>query len=257
MARRAAAVLARTSPARLRAVAGVLLALGVLTVLARSLPELQPPARASLVAAVPPLALLGALTYALGPLVRSPVGLGVLAGVGLVLTAAAAAAGAHGTGTVPEALLGIALGLVFARVFDLGAFVLGLPVVVGVVDAWTTLASGAARSWPQPLSGGDPLLLELPSWSAETAAGQVTIATVLFLAALQGYAVRERLRPAGAALGMTAGLLLAYLLEWRTDRAMPATAFVAAGFLLAELDALPRWWRAGGLEGRGAGRRDG
>jgi hypothetical protein len=238
-------------------VAGVLLALGLLTVLAGALPELQPPARAALVAAVPPLVLLGALAHGLAPLVRSPVGLGVLAGAGLGLTAVTAAAGAHGAGTVPEALLGIALGLLFARVFDLGAFVLALPVVVGVIDAWTTLASGAARSWPQPLSGGDPLLLELPSWSAETAAGQVTIATVLFLAALQGYAVRERLRPAGAAVGMTAGLLLAYLLEWRTDRAMPATAFVAAGFLLTEIDALPRWWRAGGLDEHGAGRHDG
>jgi hypothetical protein len=232
-------------------VAGVLLALAALTVLARALPELQPPARAALVAAVPPLALLGALTYGLAPLVRVPAGLAALAVTGLVLTALTAVAGAHGTGTVPEALLGIALGLLFARVFDLGAFVLGLPVVVGVVDAWTTLAGGAARSWPEPLAGGDPLLLELPSWSAQTAAGQVTIATVLFLAALQGYAVRERLRPAGAALGMTAGLVLAYLLEWRTERAMPATAFVAGGFLVAELDALPGWWRGGGLEDRG------
>lgn len=250
MARRAAPVLGRIPPARWRGAAGVLLALSALTLLAPALPELQPPARAALVAAIPPLALLGALAYGLSPLVRAPVALGALAAVGLVLTAVAAVAGAHGAGTVPEALLGVALGLLFARVFDLGAFVLGLPVVVGVVDAWTTLAGGAARSWPGPLGGGDPLVLELPSWSAQTAAGQVTIATVLFLAALQGYAVRERLRPAGAALGMTAGLLLAYLVEWRTDRAMPATAFVAAGFLLSELDALPRWWRAGGLEGR-------
>lgn len=250
MARRPAAVLARVPPARLRAGAGVLLALVVLMALAPALPELQPPARAALVAAVPSLALVGALVYVAAPLVRVPGALAALAGAGLVLTAVTAAADAHGAGTVPEALLGIALGLLFARVFDLGAFVVGLPLVVGVVDAWTTLGSHAARSWPQPLSGGDPLLLELPSWSAETAAGQVTIATVLFLAALQGYAVREQLRPAGAALGMTAGLLLAYLLEWRTDRAMPATAFVAAGFLVAEIDALPRWWRSGGLEGR-------
>jgi hypothetical protein len=91
-------------------------------------------------------------------------------------------------------------------------------------------------------------MLELPSWSAQTAAGEVSIATVLFLAALQGYAVRERLRPAGAAVGMTVGLLLAYLLEWRTDRAMPFTAFVAGGFLVASSDALPRWLRAGGIE---------
>ncbi len=44
------------------------------------------------------------------------------------------------------------------------------------------------------------------------------------------------------------GLLLAYLREWRTDRAMPFTAFVAAGFLVASSDRLPTWLRAGGME---------
>jgi hypothetical protein len=235
--------------ARLAApVLAVLGALALLLLLAPALPELQPPARAALVAAVPPLALLGALAYVLGPLTRIPVALAALAAAGLLMTAATAALGAHGGGTLPEALLAVALGLLFARVFDLGAFVIGLPLVVGVVDAVTTLGGGAARSWPTPLSGGDPLSLEIPSWSAQTGAAEVSIATILFLAAMQGYAVREHLRPAGAAVGMTVGLLLAYLLEWRTDRAMPFTAFVSAGFLLATSDRLPTWLRAGGIE---------
>ena len=238
--------------ARLAApVLAVLGALAALLLLAPVLPELQPPARAALVAAVPPLALIGALAYVLAPLTRIPVALGALAVAGLLLTAAAAALDAHGAGTLPEALLAIALGLLFARVFDLGAFVLGLPLVIGVVDLVTTLGDQAVRTWPAPLPGGEPLSLEIPSWSAQTGAAEISIATVLFLAALQGYAVRERLRPAGTAVGMTVGLLLAYLLEWRTDRAMPFTAFVAAGFLLASVDALPRWLRAGGIEREG------
>jgi hypothetical protein len=235
--------------ARLAApVLGVLAALAALLLLAPALPELQPPARAALVAAVPPLALLGALAYVLGPLTRIPVALAALAAAGALLTAAANALGAHGAGTLPEALLAIGLGLLFARVFDLGAFVLGLPLVIGVIDVVTTLSAGTVRTWPMPVSGGEPLSLELPSWSAQTGAGEISIATLLFLAALQGYAVREHLRPAGAAVGMTVGLILAYLLEWRTDRAMPFTAFVAAGFLLASADALPRWLREGGME---------
>ncbi|MDO9407583.1 hypothetical protein [Patulibacter sp.] len=235
--------------ARLAApVLAVLGALAALLLLAPALPELQPPPRAALVAAVPPLALIGALAYVLGPLTRIPVALAALAAAGLLATAAAAALGAHGAGTLPETLLAIALGLLFARVFDLGAFVLGLPLVIGVVDLVTTLPAATTKTWPMPVSAGDPLLLELPSWSAQTAAGEISIATVLFLAALQGYAVRERLRPAGAAVGMTVGLLLAYLLEWRTDRAMPFTAFVAGGFLIACSDALPRWLRGGGIE---------
>jgi hypothetical protein len=228
----------------------VLAALAALLLAAPELPELQPPQRAALVAAVPPLALLGALTYLMAPLTRVPLALGGLAVSGLLLTAAAATQDAHGAGTLPEALLAIALGLLFARVFDLGAFVLALPLVVGTIDALSTLSSAVVRTWPQPLPAGDPLVLELPSWSAQTAAGQLSVATVLFLAALQGYAFRERLRPAGSAVGMTVGLILAYLLEWRTDRAMPATAFVAAGFLIASADRLPAWWRAGGIERR-------
>lgn len=235
--------------ARLAApVLAALAALAALLLLAPALPELQPPARAALVAAVPPLALIGASAYVLGPLTRIPLALAALAAAGLLATAAAAALGAHGAGTLPEALLAIALGLLFARVFDLGAFVIGLPLVIGVVDLVTTLPGAAVKTWPATLPGGDPLLLELPSWSAQTAAGEISIATVLFLAALQGYAVRERLRPAGAAVGMTVGLLLAYLLEWRTERAMPFTAFVAGGFLIASSDALPRWLRSGGIE---------
>lgn len=235
--------------ARLAApVLAVLGALAALLLLAPELPELQPPMRAALVAAVPPLALIGALAYLLGPLTRIPLALAGLAAGGLLATAAGAALGAHGAGTLPEVLLAIALGLLFARVFDVGAFVLGLPVVIGVVDLVTTLSASASKAWPTTVSGGDPLLLELPSWSSQTAAGELSIATVLFLAALQGYAVRERLRPAGAAVGMTVGLLLAYLLEWRTDRAMPFTAFVAGGFLIACSDALPRWVRAGGVQ---------
>lgn len=237
-----------------RLAAPVLAVLGALTallLLAPSFPELQPPARAALVAAVPPLALLGALAYVLAPLTRIPVALAALAAAGLLGTGAAAALDAHGAASLPEALLAIALGLLFARVFDLGAFVLGLPLVIGVVDLVSTLSSSTTVTWPSPLDGGDPLALEIPSWSAQTAAAEVSLATVLFLAALQGYAVRERLRPAGTAVGMTVGLLLAYLLEWRTDRAMPFTAFVAAGFLIATVDALPRWLRAGGIEREG------
>ncbi|WP_026910687.1 hypothetical protein [Patulibacter minatonensis] len=236
MARRAAPVLA------------VLGALAALLLLAPAFPELQPPQRAALVAAVPPMALLGALTYLLAPLTRIPAALAGLAGVGLVATAATAAVDAHGGGTLPEALLAIALGLLFARVFDLGAFVIGLPLVIGAVDLFTTLSGDAVKTWPMPVSGGDPLVLELPSWSAQTGAAEISVATVLFLAALQGYAVRERLRPAGTAVGMTVGLILAYLLEWRTERAMPFTAFVAGGFLVASSDRLPTWLRAGGIE---------
>jgi hypothetical protein len=234
-----------------RLAAPVLAVLGALAALllgAPLLPELQPPARAALVAAVPPLVLIGALAYLLAPLTRIPLALGALAGAGVLLTAATAALGAHGGGTLPEVLLAIALGLLFARVFDLGAFVLGLPLVVGTIDLVTTLSAAGTRVWPTPLAGGEPLVLELPTWSSETAAGELSIATVLFFAALQGYAYRERLRPAGAAVGMTVGLVLAYLLEWRTDRVMPFTAFVAGGFLIACSDALPRWLRAGGLE---------
>jgi hypothetical protein len=236
VARRAAPVLA------------VAAALAALLLLAPVFPELQPPQRAALVAAVPPMALIGALAYLLAPLTRVPVALAALAGGGLLLTAITAAAGAHGAGTLPEAVLAIALGLLFARVFDLGAFVIGLPLVIGTVDLVTTLPDAAVKTWPMPVSGGDPLVLELPSWSAQTGAAEVSIATILFLAALQGYAVRERLRPAGTAVGMTVGLLLAYLLEWRTERAMPFTAFVAGGFLVASSDRLPTWLRAGGIE---------
>jgi hypothetical protein len=230
------------------ALLAILGGLAVLLLAAPDLPELQPPGRAALVAAVPPIVLLGALTYVMGPLVRIPLALAGLAAAGGLLTAAAAAQNAHGGGTLPEALLAIALGLLFARVFDLGAFVIGVPLVIGAIDLITTLGSSAVRTWPQPLPGGEPLTLELPLWGADVAAGSLSIATVLFLAALQGYAVRQRLRPAGTAAGMTAALVGAYLLEWRLDRPMPQTAFVAAGFLIACSDVLPRWWRSGGFE---------
>ncbi|WP_210495545.1 hypothetical protein [Patulibacter sp. SYSU D01012] len=236
------------SPRRAAAPLAVLAALAVLVTAAPALPELQPPGRAALVAALPPLLLLAALAALLADRVRTTPGVAALVAVGAVLTVLTTALDARGAGTVAEVLLAIGLGLAFARVFDLGAFVLGLPLVLGTIDAATTLTSSVIRTWPQPLPPGDPLVLELPSWSAQTAAGQLSIATVLFLAALQASAVRERLRPWGACAGMAAGLVAAYVLEWATDRAMPATAFVAAGFLLGVADRLPAWWRAGGLE---------
>ena len=229
------------------ALLGLLVALAALLLAAPALPELTPPGRAALVAAVPPIVLLGALAWALGPLTRVPLALAALALAGGLLTAAADAQGAHGAATLPEALLAIALGLLFARVFDLGAFVLALPLLVGAVDIATSLGASPA-GWPRPLPGGELLTLELPLWSAEAAAGAIPLASVLFLGALQGYAERHHLRPAGTAAAMTAGLVGAYLLEWQTDHPMPQTAFVAAGFLVSASDVLPGWMRRGGLE---------
>ena len=228
------------------ALLGAIAALAALLLAAPVLPELSPPGRAALVAAVPPIALIGVVVHGLGPLTRVPLALAALAAAGGLLTAAADAQGAHGAGTLPEALLAIALGLLFARVFDLGAFVIALPLVIGAIDVASAIGADPS-AWPHPLPGGEPLTLELPLWGAETAAGSIPIATVLFLAALQGYAERQRLRTAGTAAAMTAGLVAAYLLEWSTDRPMPQTAFVAAGFLIAASDELPAWLRRGGL----------
>lgn len=232
-------------PAALLAAA---VALAFLTAGASLLPELEPPARAALVAAVPGVLLLGVVVHGLGPLVRTRVALGSLLGAGAILTAVTTVFGSHGAGTVPETLLAVAAGLVFARTFDAHPFVLAIPVLLAAIDLYTTLSGEVSRTWPMPVSGGDALMLDLPSWAVPTAAGQVPVLAVGVMAALQGYAEQGRLRPLGTAVAMTVGLACAYLLEWRTGDAAPFTAFVCLAFLFSWSDLLPRWLRAGGAE---------
>ncbi|MGE4427539.1 MAG: hypothetical protein AB7G37_13900 [Solirubrobacteraceae bacterium] len=235
--------------ARLAAPVLTLVAYVALLLGAGSLPELTPPGRAAMVAVIGPLVLLGLLAHHAGQLADRPRIVVVVAAAGAFMLGAIDPDTARGEAVLAGTLLALPLGVLFARTFDEGAFVVLLPAVVAVIDLVATFGSATAESWPAFVGGGDRLTLLLPSWGADTAAGQIALPTVLLLGALQTYAVRERLRPAGAAVGMTVGLLGAYLVEWRFDRAAPQLAFVAIGFLIAISDVLPRWVRAGRMWG--------
>jgi len=235
--------------ARIAAPVLILAAYAALLLGAGALPELTPPPRAAMVAVLGPMALLGLLAHRVGELADRPRIIVAIAVAGAFLLGALDPDSARGSAVLAGTLLALPLGALFARTFDEGAFVVLLPVVVAVIDIAASIGSGADQAWPALVGDGDRLTLLLPSWGADTAAGSITLPAVLLLGALQTYAARERLRPAGAAVGMTVGLIGAYLVEWRFDRAAPQLAFVAIGFLVATSDVLPRWARSGRLWG--------
>ncbi|MDQ3723485.1 MAG: hypothetical protein M3376_10565 [Actinomycetota bacterium] len=184
-----------------------------------------------LLVAASTLALLPAREMLIGPLL-------IALGTGL-LVAALNSDGAHGVGAganVFEALLAGACGLLLAR-WLAGPFIaVAIPLFVAAIDVWS-VASGPSS---QLLAGGtdrvDVLSFDLPAWGDAGGAGHLGLSDAVFLAMFAAWAWRYGLRRRATIAGMLLGLVGALVLSVTFDRAIAALPFVAAGYLLPNVD---------------------
>lgn len=150
-----------------------------------------------------------------------PVILAFLAG-GL-LTGALDAAGLQLGATPAEALLAAAAGVLFARVFCVGALVLALPVLLAGIELGT--GGGGVTALP---TGGDPLVLGLPGGH------RLELLTVLWAAAYAAWAHAFGLR-----CGVTwAALAVVLLVTAARDGDLPALTLLAVALLGSNLGRL-------------------
>ena len=168
----------------------------------------------------------------------------VVLGIGAGLLATALAGQDVGGAANPvEALFAAAAGLLFALAFGLPGVVIALPILVAGIDAASVLTGPT-----EPLGDFDPvdvLTFDLPAWGGERpSVARLGFLDATFLAMFAAWSLRFALRPRLAVPLMALGLAGSVALAVALDRAVPALPFVAAAFLLPNLDRLRGLLRA-------------
>ena len=150
-----------------------------------------------------------------------PAALAVLGGA--LLTATLDVAGLRVGATPAELVLWGALGVLFARVFSVGALVLAVPVLLAGIE----LASGAGG--PAAAAGaGDPFTLAFP------AGHRLEVTQLVFATAYAAWA-----RHFGLRTGVTwAGLAAVLAVSLARDGDLPAVTLLGLALLLPNLDRL-------------------
>ncbi len=192
-----------------------------------------------LLVAAATLALLPAHETLFGPLL-------IILGAGLIV-AALNADGARGVGAganVFEAMLAGAAGLLFARWLATPLVAVAVPLFVGAVDVWSVATGPTSRMLAGDADRVDPLSFDLPAWGGAGSAAHLGLSDALFVSLFAAWAWRFGFRRAATNVGLVLGLLASLVLSVTLDRAIPALPFVAAGYLLPNLD------RIRGLLGR-------
>jgi hypothetical protein len=192
-----------------------------------------------LLVAATTLALLPAHETLFGPLL-------IILGAGLIV-AALNAGGASGVGAganVFEAMLAGAAGLLFARWLAAPLVAVAVPLFVGAVDVWSVATGPTSRILAGDADRVDPLSFDLPAWGDAGSAAHLGLSDALFVSLFAAWAWRFGFRRAATIVGLVLGLLASLVLSVTLDRAIPALPFVAAGYLLPNLD------RIRGLLGR-------
>jgi hypothetical protein len=189
-----------------------------------------------LLVAATALALLPAHETLFGPLL-------IILGAGLIV--AALNAGGVGAGAnVFEALLAGAAGLLFARWLATPLVAVAVPLFVGAVDVWSVATGPTSRMVAGGADRVDPLSFDFPAWGGAGSAGHLGLSDALFVSLFAAWAWRFGLRRSATVVGLLLGLVASLVLSVTIDRAIPALPFVAAGYLLPNLD------RIAGLLGR-------
>lgn len=142
---------------------------------------------------------------------------------GGLLTATLNVAGLRVGATPAELVLWGACGVLFARIFSLGALVLAVPVLVAGIE----LASGGLTA-TGPALAGDPLTLALPGDR------RLELTELLFAAAYAGWAQRFGLRRPGTYVALGAVLLAGVAADGR----LPVLTLLAVALLLPNADRL-------------------
>jgi hypothetical protein len=221
-------------PAALLAFLGAALAYFLV---APSLPELAPRELSALLACAVGLVFVVGIVAGLAATADSRLAL-VPALIGAALVVAALDANGVAAAATPfEVALFGCVGLAFAVMLDSPALALALPLFLGAIDVLQAATGGSAGLFTlSTTSPGDVLVLELPDWGTGLAAARLSVADVVFVAALAGYARRLGLRERAAEAAMLLGLLGAAAAEVLFDTDLPALALICAGYLLANID---------------------
>jgi hypothetical protein len=227
------------------AVAAPLLALAYFLA-APALPALTAGDTTTIVAGGIGLILVAATTLAIVPAAETLVGpLLIVLGAGL-LAGALNADGANGVGAganVAEALLAGAVGLLFARWLATPVIAVAVPIFVAAIDVWSVASGPSAQLLENGTDAIDPLSFDLPAWGDMGSAGHLGLSDALFLSMFAAWAWRYGFRRAATVIGLTLGLLASLGLGLVLDRAIPALPLIAAGYLLPNLDRIPRLLR--------------
>jgi hypothetical protein len=189
------------------------------------------------------LALLPARDALIGPLL-------IALGAGL-LVAACNSDGADGVGAganVPEALLAGAAGLLFARWLAAPAIAIAVPLFVAAIDALSVAFGPTSRLLDAGTPRVDALSFDLPAWGDAGSAGHLGFSDAFFVALFAAWTLRFGFRRGATIAGLLLGLLAALGLSVGLDRGIPALPFLAAAYLLPNVD---RAWRL--LAGRADG----
>jgi len=192
-----------------------------------------------LLVAATTLALLPAYETLFGPLL-------IILGAGLIV-GALNADGARGVGAganVFEALLAGAAGLLIARWLATPVVAVAVALFVGAVDVWSVATGPTSRMLAGDADRVDPLSFDLPAWGGAGSAAHLGLSDALFVSLFAAWAWRFGFRRAATIVGLVLGLLASLVLSVTVDRAIPALPFVAAGYLLPNVD------RIRGLLGR-------
>jgi hypothetical protein len=185
-----------------------------------------------LLVAATTLALLPAHETLFGPLL-------IILGAGLIV-AALNASGVGAGANVFEALLAGAAGLLFARWLATPLIAAAVPLFVAAVDVWSVASGPSSRMLADGTDRVDPLSFDFPAWGGAGSAGHLGLSDALFLSLFAAWAWRYGFRRRATLLGMTLGLAASLALSVAFDRAMPALPFIAAGYLLPNLDRIGR-----------------
>lgn len=185
------------------------------------------------------LALLPTRDSLIGPLL-------VALGAGL-LVAACNSDGSDGVGAganVPEALLAGAGGLLFARWLATPAIAVAVPLFVAAIDALSVAFGPTSRLLDAGTPRVDALSFDLPAWGGAGSAGHLGFSDAFFVSLFAAWALRFGFRRGATIAGLLLGLLAALGLSVGLDCGIPALPFLAAGYLLPNVDRL--WVRVSG-----------
>lgn len=246
MVRRSSALLKRPSDFKL-AVGAPLLAL-LYFLAAPAFPGLQDGDQEVLIAGSAGLLMVAMATLCIVPAYETFFGpLFIALGAGL-LVATLNVSGVGAGANVCEAMVGGAIGLLFARALAEPMIAIAVPVFVAAIDIWSVAAGPTEQLLEANDDRTDALSFDIPAWGDEGSVGSLGVSDAIFLAMFAAYAFRFGFRRGATLVCLALALVASLVLSIVLDEAVPALPLIAAGYLLPNLDRIPAVLRRGERE---------
>ena len=126
------------------------------------------------------------------------------------------------------------------------AAVIGVPIFVAAVDAWSALSGPTSVLVREHPATADALSFSLPAWRHGAGGAQLGVSDIVFMAFFAASAWRYGLRRILTAALLVASLVATLAVGIAVDRTMPAVPGLALALLLPNLDRIPAVLRAEG-----------